>query len=453
MSEQNPFSMPNDERRPSHRRTMQAEAEPTVRLIAEDTPLPLRRLVWMLSVCLDTQPDSLLDLASRVWPDDHELVKWAGALPTWSFVEEAAEGWRLVPDLAPTVARRFREAAPKEFAHAHQILADIERVQLAQEDVPDDFDPNAEWFTRSRLAFYLAATTPADSVEEFGVAFETAPAEDAQTARMWLSTLVLRQEDLLQEYGRVVTFFEAFRAYVTNRRQQAQRLFGAVIAEGARDRYHAIAEHLLGVCLPVDERRLALLEASVDLSHHLGIVQNEVMARNSLVSTVIALAQIRGNDDPETQPRLRRARELALENLQFSREIDDKSYLAYTLLAYAIAEWLTVAGVSGARARSSEAHAVFDEVTANFREAVDAADRAQLSATALMALNQFACAQRDSGRYAEALETLEEAANRATPWSDEEAVTRLRKTVRSLERRIPASLEDTRLIVAKELGA
>jgi len=410
-------------------------------LLAHGT-LAYRHTAMVLSVCLTARPAELRSLVVRIWPDDKEAVAAAvDSLLMTPFVEETAAGWRVNTQLAPVLAARFMNQDESAFREAHSILADREREALRHlTESDDDARQIDEWFVQSRLAFYLSGIHADEAVTQFGWSFESAPQQQLNSARMWLSVLVLRQARLLADYARVLAFFEGFRAYVSGRRADARGYFKITISDNQEDLYQAIALHLYAMCRKRSAERIDDLTRSVELSERLDLAENGIMARNSLSAAHLAVANdsSKSGDYAKADEHLEQALELADLNRQRASEMPQKEYLAYTLTQHATVWWNSVAGTDRRMADSAAAQEAFPDVLDELRQANEIADSAGLSEAALYELNQIAIVLRDVGRDIDALKELESALLRITPFTETASVERLRRTAGSLRDRLPA---------------
>ena len=256
------------------------------RAIASDS---VCRAAWVAATALVADVATIADVMSDLWPDSEDHEKAVVELIAWPFVEQTADGYRIGDASSDAFRWAFLEADSVAFRAAHQAFADRESAREAVDD------PEETWFVRGRLAYYLAGFDTAAAVETFGAEFAAPPALDRTDARMWLSWLAVRQERLLADRQREVSFFRGFRAYVLGRGGEARLAFDAVIGSGATDVYEALGSHFAGLLRRRDapDEGIMLLRGSVELSKDLKLVENEVMARNSLVAALIA----RGSSD------------------------------------------------------------------------------------------------------------------------------------------------------------
>ncbi|MEU3889438.1 hypothetical protein [Streptomyces sp. NPDC029041] len=413
------------------------------------------KIAMLLSVCLATSKQELKELAATIWDDDpSDLADAVEQVLEAPYVEETASGWRMIESLAPHLARRFLSDDEESFRMAHETLVERENRALRELEslessaTDDEFDDRAQiesWFSQSRLAFYLAGVHSDQSAVKFGEAFESAPSRDIGAARMWLSTLVFRQEPLLGDQVRVILFFRGFRAYVSGQRNEAKRHFADIIRDDVGDIYEAIALHLHATSVdPVS--RISELQKSVTLSEQLAMLENEIMARNSLVSAYFARANKLMKSKGEklrslARKDLEQALSLAELNRQRASHMRDRSYQIYTLTQHATAVWLVVQNKFGdATAAQREVQEVLDELS----QARTIADSAGMVEPSLIARNQRASVLRDVHRVSEALDELESAIQLIGPVTEKGIVRRLAKTSGSLLR--DASNQDKRRI-------
>lgn len=412
-----------------------------------------RRAAMALSVCLASHRDGLHDLVAQLWPGDRETVAAAvDRVLVAPFVEETSAGWRINSDFAVPFVQHFIEEDQGAFQQAHEILANREREAMSELDtVAPDVLEMERWFVQSRLAFYLAGVHADESVEQFGLAFESAPQREQTPARLWLSTLVFRQRPLIGAHTRVIAFFEGFRAYVTGQRSEALSHLNDVIAGDHEDLYQAIGLHLYAICLYRPSDRIHDLTKSVELSERLSLSENAIMARNSLVVAHFAMANElrRSGQGYLSQRHLRLAERLSELNLQQALETSVRGYQAYALTEHATVQWAAVAGFDGRSGMTPRAQTLLPTIIGELSEAISVADSQGMSDTALYAINKRASTLRDGGRLAEALSELENAAQRITPFTSLAVARRLAQTAGSLQRRIPADLAD-RLTTLRE---
>ena len=136
------------------------------------------------------------------------------------------------------------------------------------------------------------------------------------------------------------------------------------MANPADDPYTAIALHLLAVLLRSNDpdRTIELLHQSIAMSSSIGLDENGVMARTSLVWALLSRGHLRA---PETEPDLRDAFELARNSVDLARALGSPDLISGTQYAAAVAEWLSLS-----RDRS-EAEAVPREDVARLVDVLD----------------------------------------------------------------------------------
>ncbi len=263
---------------------------------------------------------------------------------------------------------------------------------------------------KGRLAFYLAVTEPEQAAVMFEGNFEDAPSMDRTACRLWLSSLVLRRSDELDALPRVLAFFRGFQLYTENRRRDAADEFRKVLIESREDRYHAISEHLLAVCLQGAgfKEPESLLRSSVALSEQLGIGVNEVMARHSLTWLLVGARD-------RNPALLVEAEELSELNLKRAAEQGDKGLYVWCLRAKLVVAWLALQEEQdadlGAPAR---AIAAAPDILSGLAEVAHIADALDDLQTHLTALNDAASICADLGWFPEARTFLVDAVERVS---------------------------------------
>ena len=411
-----------------------------------------RRAAMALSVCLASRPDDLRDLVGQLWSDGAVVAEAVDRVVVAPFVETTAAGCRINSDLVEPFIGRFMNEDQVVFERAHEILADREReAMLELADAEPDVLEMERWFVQGRLAFYLAGVHSDESVERFGLAFESAPPREATPSRLWLSTLVFRQRPLLGEHSRAIAFFEGFRAYVAGRRTEALSYLNEVIVGDSEDLYQAIGLHLYAICLYKPSDRIHDLTKSVELSERLELSENAVIARNSLAAAHLAMATElkRSGKGPLSYQHLRQAETLSEVNLQQARTMPIRGYQAYALNERATVRWALAAGTDGRRGMTPQAQNSLPVTLSELSQAISIADSVGLSDTALYARNERASVLRDAGRIGEALTELEVALGRINSFTGPTVVTRLKKTAGSLQFRITPDLA-SRLAALRE---
>jgi hypothetical protein len=316
---------------------LERKEEPTLELLRRLTTVSSKRLVWLLSVGLGLTEAEIGTLLPQIWPDESSAVAIDNSrlIASWPFVESTSESLRIAAGLEPLLAADFLKGDPEHFQIAHEVLA-------AHEESLEEADDEVEgWYSRGRIAYYLAGTNPDRSVGEFGNAFARPPILDRFSCRMWLTTLVDHQSYLLADHQRELAFFRGFRLYTSGRTRAALEQFEAVVADDVVDTYGAIARHLGGVILLGRNPPLgfAWIQLSLDMSRDLHIAENEVMARNTLIWALVRRAQEQVNDPG---PDLDRARQLAVENSKVARATQDRSLIAWSTRSEAAVVWLSL---------------------------------------------------------------------------------------------------------------
>jgi tetratricopeptide (TPR) repeat protein len=407
-----------------------------------------QRFAMLLSICLSVTETELSWLAEEVWGHSDTGHAVIDQVFSWPFVEETGDGYRILPVVGVALARQFQQVDPDAFMKAHRLMADREREAMERTHSVDEVDDFLDgWFARGRLAFYLAGVHPDESSYEFGHAFEESMSLDARTTRIWLSTLVIRQQHLLADHLRVVYFFLGFRAYTANHLQEAKSYFDEVLDDDTSDVYRAISLHLSAQIIKVPQDRLKLLRESIDLSRKLELVQNEIMARNSLAAANVVIANSARRDTSESRQLFGEAVRLAEENLTVSRRIDDKSYLSVCLAMHATSVWDATLDMKG------DLREVYDGVIKELNESIAAADRSRQVDVALRALNKRASVNRDYGDYQAAIDDLREATARlGYGFESSQLKVRIAKTAGSLRRGVPLKLRSEVENVLAELN-
>jgi len=302
---------------------------------------------WILACAISLTEAEIAKLLTSLWPDLREPERAAAELGTWPFIEKGENGWRVSATRARLIAAHFRRTDASKFRQLHELL--VEQEQQREREADED----ENWFIRGRIAFYLAGVDQQKSINEFGHEFEQSPLMDRTLCRMWLSSLVIRQADLLSERSREVGFFRAFRLYVEGRLNDALEQFEHVISSSKEDLYEAIALHLAGF---IERRRnpgvaLPRLERSVVLSSKLNLLDNEIMARNSLVWALID--HWRQTSPETTTEKVESAHRYADENLVVALRSGVPILLARCRETAAAVEWLwSVARVGIQESRS-----------------------------------------------------------------------------------------------------
>ncbi|MGB0091837.1 MAG: hypothetical protein WBP81_04815 [Solirubrobacteraceae bacterium] len=293
----------------------------------------LRRAACLLSITVGLAEEDLADLLARLWPASGDVRDAVATLSTRSIVQRAEGKLHVIEAARSALARQFAREEPEVFVNAHKLLAAMEESRDSEDD------PYASWFTRGRVAFYLAGTKPDLAAAEFGKLFAAAPATDRAACRIWISSLVLRQEPLLSDHAREVGFFRAFRQYKMGDWTGAHQGFEVVIESRGDDVYRAMALLQLGILLRTRDpaRGIELLDESVALSSRLHVFENELMARTSRLWAYIDRGDLlRSRTDYE------RAWEEGQQTLEWAaleRNLDPM-LRAGTVYSATVAEWL-----------------------------------------------------------------------------------------------------------------
>lgn len=372
--------------------------------------------------------------------DDAEVLRAARSLLDRPFVERVDEGYRIAEPTAAALRQQFRDDDAEGFRNANATFLANEQAALESQ-----VDAEDRWFIRGRIAFYLAALDPSESVEHFITAFSEPAPGDPGPPRSWLADLVLRQRDLLVDQARSLDFFEGFQAYKRGNFVVARSRFERVIRADERDRFRAIALHLWSVI--VDSGRLSdeRLREAVQLSEDLGLAENEVMARNTLVFRL--LRQAGGTRRPQFVA-LHEASALADRNLAKAERTGDRFLIAGTRFGLAQAQWLNLSndGADGPNVPDS----VVSYIAHNLEMVVDDAIAFQDFETAAAAVNLSASIQRDRRMYGEAIEILADGLRRWRGYAPPRTVKRWAQTAGSMLNQglDPATLQDLRDLLA-----
>lgn len=369
----------------------------------------LQHALWTLSVALVISASELGEAVATVWGD----APLAGgtqaleeALLKWPFVRRERQGLRLDHPAAGALAADFRHQEPESFEATHRVLYELEEKRARE---VDEDDP---WFVRGRLAFYLAGWDQDKSVEGFEEVFVSDPRTmDRHSARMWLTSLVLRQRPLLDRHERETLFFQAFRDYVTERRPEARETFRHVLELGDQDDVvTAIATHLLGV-LTVREQTveaMGLMRRSIKACQAVGLTVGEIMARNSLSWAYVR----RARQVPKKRAELlQKASALADENVLRCEAVDDRSLSLWCAYAQSSIGWLKVTRNQSRVPQPAHAAPYSERLV----ELGDQALAANDLETAARAYNAAAGVNRDVGLFGAALEVIGHALDATSP--------------------------------------
>jgi hypothetical protein len=390
--------------------------------IADDRTV---RAAWLLSTALALPADDFESLLRELWPELDSPETAISELADWPFVELSLDGYRLIDEVAQEFRSQFLEMDPGRLYRAHELLVALESEREAA-------DPDENWFVRGRIAFYLAGYDQDLSAATFGEAFQSAPVMDRTACRIWLSGLAVHQEPLLSSKHREIAFFRGFRAYVLNERNDALNAFKEVLSVEAGDAYEALASHLAGVLMrrSYPDQSVELITDSIELSERLELRDNEVMARQSLITVLIAEAR---NDRSTAPGRLAQADELAALNLRVAQTTEDLFLTLACERMDAIARWLNVSDFGGRAQEVSDelATQLIERLRANWQQSL----AMDLTENAALAADDLATIIRDRGDPAAALREvtafLDAARNRHIPAS---GLQHLAKAVGSLFR-------------------
>lgn len=339
------------------------------------------------------------------------------------FVEHLDGGYRISEPFASQLRRRFKENYPTAHAEVSDALLRIETERLSRAESNND-----QWFTRGRIAFYLAAIDPEESAERFLDAFAHPPSGDPGPPRSWLANLVFKQYNELAHQGRTIAFFQAWMAYKSGRFREAGRDFETVVESTELDAARAVSLHLLSIIQPQNPRSEEDLHEAIALSHDLGLLENEVMATNSLVYRLVTRAERNAGDRDD----IHAAAVLARDNLRNTGASGDEYLRVWCLSASAQTSWL-----DASRLRA-EAESVPPDVVHAVYQLLDAARvlawRIRDFESFAEAVNTRAQIHRDLGEYESAIATLEAGLTRLHEFDPPRAANRWGKTAGSMRR-------------------
>jgi hypothetical protein len=356
------------------------------------------RALWLLSISLTTHPEQLRLNVARVWPETENADQAVSALEDWPFIQKEANGWRVTETVASKFAMNFRAREPETFVRAHELLAHQEAAREVQQD------PDEAWFIRGRIAYYLAGVDPDRSADAFNATFAEPPTFSRIAARMWLTSLALHQEPLLQDHTRQLRFYRGFRAYVTGRRDEALADLETVLTVDAVDMMSATAKHLVGVLTRRQsiDRSISLFEESIALCRQLELVKGEVMASNSLAWAHVERARV----TPRlTERELETAASVARTNADVAAHTGDESLALWCDYSSAAIDWLHL--TSNRRDVGAEAIERIDEIVARLRGVRERALAYGDLDTAVRAGNDAAQAFADAEQFDSALYELD----------------------------------------------
>lgn len=379
------------------------------------------RLAQLLSLTLGVSRGEIERLAEELWGMRDALLS-LDRLIRWPFVEDDGEHLSIAPALAGPLAEQFRQTSPNLFVQAHCALA-------ALEEASETDDRDGAWFIRGRIAFYLAGADPDRSIDQFTDCFTNPPILDRTVCRMWLTSLVLRQQRLLEERRRELAFYRGFRAYVVGHRDEARAAFEEVTGDRDADMYQAIASHLLGVIVrPQDAARAeSLLRESIGLSQELALFDNEVMARHSTVWALVEKA--RAATEPDRRTIMLAAREQAVIALDLARSASDDFLIAWCTRSAVAMEWAVL--TSEGKTVTAEALSEIDGLVVQLTEAQSLALVGGDFESFVYLCNEAALIYRDGGRFEEALSQID-LAMKSVAGFDLRAFEKLAKTTRSI---------------------
>ncbi len=307
-------------------------------------PAELLSMASTLSVAIGATLDELRTVYAQVWPmANRDLERVLDALVSLPFVEHANGRVRVAEPLGAELARDLHDSDPGHFNLAFAAFGRTEAARLAA----DAAEPFAAWQAKSRLAYYLLGSDEDSATDSFVRAFDDAPFETRASCRRWLSSLTGRYTAISGEVSRIGRFFEAFDHYVDEDHSGARPLLLALCDERQEDGIEAIALHLLalGTVDPASvARRTELLESSVGLSAALGLDENLIMARNTLVWTAIGKAR---------RERLFKVdhavAEMAAKNDQLAELHGNPFYCTVTKYTRAMSNWYSEVGLGTAK--------------------------------------------------------------------------------------------------------
>jgi hypothetical protein len=381
-----------------------------VSVMVSVAPRAVTRRAYVLSTSLGLEFDELESAVAATWPDEGRRSVEAESLALWPAIERRGRTWHANDAVVDLLASHFSGQEPEAFGRLNSRLmrTEIDTRDSLVSELRDRGEVEA-WRSGARVAFYRAATSPERSVKEFGEAFSEAPSPDVSAYRLWVANLVKRREPLLMGFPRELAFYRGFRAYIGGDRRKAANEFRAVVRDaGSMDRYRAISLHLLAVIsgarsLSSQQR----LEESVSLSVEMGLVENEVMARNSLVWSLVKRAEARARTVGSN--RYLEALSVASANLELAGELGPP-YVSAAERAYWTVKWLSA--TDGRRrdlsaAKSSEANEFAHNLIRIGRDSAQADGE-----TSILAFNDAASVWRDVGSYTRAVEVIVEVVER-----------------------------------------
>lgn len=258
------------------------------------------------------------------------------------FVEKVANGFRVTPE--------FRQALlPKLSSHKSVIEACSRHfIELERVEQKELAGTEREWFVKGRIAYYLAPLDPGASSEGFVKTLLEASPYVANDANAWLSELALGQQYFLKERNeRTISFFTAFRCYRMHAYEAAAEGFLRVVnTSETEDSLLAISLHLWAVAEGslrrgryAKEEIAGSMKRAVEISQNLGLVENEIMSRNSLVFNMLEKVDDASSD---TKTLVAEAARLASKNYQVARSHEDSFLERWTIHARTVTKWMDV---------------------------------------------------------------------------------------------------------------
>jgi hypothetical protein len=387
------------------------EASDLVAVFANRASFDAVRVAWVVAAAIALPTDDVHAAVAAAGFDSIDIEGGFRELQSWPVVQHGSDGWRVTDVLSEPLVAAFQEheAGSGAFLRVYEHLVERERRREAEANEDE------VWYVRGRLAFYLAGLASEQSVAEFGARFSDAPVLDRTAARVWLSSLALGQRRLLRDHERELMFFHAFKLYVAGRRQDALKGFETVIGSfddsptveslPQRDRFTAISLHLAAAIFRRQRPAVATdyLRLAVELSELLGLRENEVMSRQTLVWNVIERAN--RSEDAQRQVRYEEAFRLALQNVEAARLYEDPYLVFWTEHTAIESEWLFLTD-----ARRSFSGAAREKGPELARRLIDIADELRAMKdleSAALAANSAASIYRDLGNYEAALAAVE----------------------------------------------
>ena len=328
-----------------------------------------------------------------------ELAKALESLINRPFVERVYEGYRLEDSFRQGLLELGADGEAAILEKSSQYFLEMENDVLLSE-VGTEY----EWFVRGRIAFYLAAIEPGESLARFIEAFTEPPPDESVDPKSWLADLAIKQEVHLGKSTRIIQFFKAFRDYKLNHWKEASNAFRHIIdTSEEEDLPLAVSEHLWSVINASDDRSTETLRHSIALSVDISAVENEIMARNTLIFQLFD----RSEKLEDRMLILEEAKRLAELNHRVSEQWGDDFFIRWTLHALAVATWLYISNGRQDARIVSQHHA--DQIVTDLFEVVDLFRQEGDLEGAAKAYNNAACLRRDQRNFDEAAEIVERA--------------------------------------------